>query len=53
MTVLTYFLLGIFILRQLGALPSTVTIILGVISLGISLGAQNLVGLFQVQEKRC
>ena len=42
-TVLTYFLLGIFILRQLGALPNTVTIILGVISLGISLGAQNLI----------
>ncbi len=40
-TMLTYFLLGIFILRQLGALPNTVTIILGVISLGISLAAQN------------
>ncbi len=41
-TMLTYFLLGIFILRQLGALPNTVTIILGVISLGLSLAAQNL-----------
>jgi small conductance mechanosensitive channel len=39
----TYFVLGIIILRQLGALPNTVTIILGVISLGISLGAQNLI----------
>jgi small conductance mechanosensitive channel len=42
-TVLTYFLLGIFILRQLGALPNTVTVILGVIALGISLGAQNFI----------
>ncbi|MDJ0680529.1 MAG: mechanosensitive ion channel family protein [Xenococcaceae cyanobacterium MO_167.B52] len=42
-TVLTYFVLGILILRQLGALPNTVTIILGVISLGISLAAQNLI----------
>ena len=42
-TVLTYFLLGILILRQLGALPNTVTIILGVISLGISLAAQSLI----------
>ncbi len=42
-TVLTYFVLGILILRQLGALPNTVTIILGVISLGISLAAQSLI----------
>jgi small conductance mechanosensitive channel len=42
-TVLTYFLLGIFILHQLGALPNTVTVILGLIGLGISLGAQNFI----------
>ncbi len=42
-TLLTYFFLGIFILRQLGALPNTVTVILGVIGLGISLGAQNFI----------
>jgi small conductance mechanosensitive channel len=42
-TLLTYFLLGIVILRQLGALPNTVTVILGVIGLGISLGAQSFI----------
>ena len=42
-TLLTYFLLGILILRQLGALPNIVTVILGVIGLGISLGAQNFI----------
>lgn len=42
-TLLTYFLLGVFILRQLGALPNIVTVILGVIGLGISLGAQNFI----------
>jgi small conductance mechanosensitive channel len=42
-TIVTYFLLGIVIFRQLGALPNVVTVILGVIALGISLGAQNFI----------
>ena len=42
-TIITYFLLGIVVFRQLGALPNTVTVVLGLIGLGISLGAQNFI----------
>lgn len=42
-SVIIYLIIVILILRQLGALSNTVTVILGVVSLGVSLGAQNLI----------